>query len=145
MMARAAGHADLPALVALVGDYAAEIRPGGQAPQPQAVARTLRLLIDAPRGAVWMAERDGRAVGILAATAQVSPWADVIVAEMLILFVRPEARRSRAAHGLLSGFERWAASIGAQVIGLTDTGNILGPAVSKRGYVLTETKYLKGL
>lgn len=143
MTVRLASEADLPALTALVEDYACEVDPGGVAFESVAIRRSLRLLVAAPRAAVWIAERGGEPVGICAAELSVARWSDVILAELVILFVRSVARGGVVPARLLGAFEAWASGCGARHLGITDTGAVLGPVLQRRGWRPVETRYLR--
>lgn len=81
---------------------------------------TLRMLVDAPLGFVWVAEEDVLIGGMVA---MASPhWAsDDLVATDLALFIDPTRRGSLAPVRLVNRYRWWASEIGAVItqVGVT--------------------------
>lgn len=111
MHVRRARAADGPAFLRLVHELADYEKLPGPAPEAEA-----RLLEDAfgarPRFDVWLAERDGEAVGYAAAYPQYSTFRARPVLYLEDLFVAPRARRSGAGRALFEAVAREAVARG---------------------------------
>jgi GNAT superfamily N-acetyltransferase len=75
-------------------------------------------LIGAERGAVFVLERDGAAVGMLLGIAAPHLFSPQLLASDLALFILPTHRKGRAAVALIRAFEDWARRIGAVEVAL---------------------------
>ncbi|MFN0185634.1 MAG: N-acetyltransferase family protein [Aquabacterium sp.] len=117
-MIREASDRDIPALVAL-GRAMHDESPRWcrLAYDAEKVANTLRVLVGAPWGYVWVAEdADDQIVGgmVAAATAH---WSSAdLVATDLALFVAPAARGGLAPVRLLRAYRAWAVNVGAKLV-----------------------------
>ncbi len=89
-------------------------------------------------------EVDGRAEGVLMATASEHPFGPVWLARETVWWIDP-AHRGSAAPRMLAEYEAWAAAEGCSFVGMAGMGD--DPAVAKlyqrRGYRVAETHYLK--
>jgi GNAT superfamily N-acetyltransferase len=113
-MLRAATPADLPALLELGAVMHAESpRFSRLSFDAGRLEQTLGALLATPDGFLWVAEREGRIVGGLAAVV-VQHWCstDRVAADMA-LFMTPEARGSLAPARLVAEYKRWAKERGA--------------------------------
>lgn len=70
-------------------------------------------LIESPQGVVLIAERDGQAIGAIAAVVQRAWCATDLVAEEVSFYMLPEHRGSLAAARLVNSFKEWARLQGA--------------------------------
>lgn len=110
MKIRFATQQDIPAILALGSQMAAESRFRCYPLNPAKMADTARAMIQHPaRATILLAERtDGEIVGMLAGYIVDLFFADVLSAQDRVFFVKPEARGSSAAMKLLSAFRKWA-------------------------------------
>lgn len=94
--------------------------------------------------AVLVAE--GRAVGILMASAQVHPFAAVTYAAETVWWIDPDHRGSASAQ-MLDAYEAWARERGCAFCNMValDAAPLIGRVYRRRGYQPTETHYLKPL
>lgn len=145
LLIRPAVLSEIPALWQLVQAYAEEINPAGQKPQERATKRTLMALIAHPTGVVLVRDQNGSVQGMLAGSIGTSPWAETRIADYLIFYLCPACRGGRAALSMLRAYEQWAASKGAEVVGVSDTGSQLGRLLKRQGYQPAEQKYLRCL
>jgi GNAT superfamily N-acetyltransferase len=98
---RAAGHADIEAIVAAVSALLLEL--GATPPAQSAMQEVARTLIDDPdAGAVLVAHADGELVGVLAASWQVAIHAPGAYALIQDLWVHPAWRGRAVGRGLLA-------------------------------------------
>lgn len=111
MNVRRADAGDIPALVALLGQlFAIE----DEFAFDEAVqARGLRLLLAEPRAAAFVAERDGRVIGMASAQLLVSTARGGTVATIEDVIVDHAARGGGIGRALLEAAEAWARAQGA--------------------------------
>lgn len=90
---------------------------------------------------------DGRAEGVLMATAYEHKFGPVWLANETAWWIDPAHRGGTAAPRMLDAYEKWAAAQGCQFAGMAGMGD--DPAVMKlylrRGYRCAETHCLKAL
>jgi GNAT superfamily N-acetyltransferase len=112
-MIRPATPDDMPALMALGEQMHAEspqwsrMRFNGER-----LAATLYSLLESERGFLWVAERDGRVIGGMAAMCAPHWACDAMVSSDLALFVAPEARGTLAPVRLVRRYVQWANGMG---------------------------------
>lgn len=110
MRVRAAGPADIPAMVALIRQlFAIEDE---FAFDPEVQARGLSLLVDQDRAAAFVAERDGRIIGMATAQLLVSTARGGPVATIEDVIVDAGARGGGIGRQLIGAAEAWARSQG---------------------------------
>lgn len=110
---RAADHADVGCVVALARAMHAESpRYRSHTFDPIKVANTFHAVV--PTGGAFVAEQDGRIVGLLAAFVIEDFFGHDKVAGELALYVLPEARGGTAGARLLRAFEAWGKAQGAR-------------------------------
>jgi GNAT superfamily N-acetyltransferase len=115
-MIRAATIDDIPVLLVL-GElmHAESPRFSRLRFSPERLAGTLSHLIGNPDGFLWVACRDGRVVGGLAASAW-QHWASTdLIASDLALFIEPASRGSLAPVRLVKRYREWAVERGAVI------------------------------
>lgn len=84
----------------------------------------LRLMLTDPRGAVFVAERDGKIVGAAVVWADMHWTSEDVVAEEVALFVLPEARGSMAAVRLICTMKAWKDAKRAQWLQVGTSTNV---------------------
>jgi len=80
---------------------------------PHRIAALTRTLAQHPDGCVFVAEVEGRVVGMLAGHIPVHPMLDVVMASELVWWVDVAHRTGRVGLRLLTAFEGWARDHGA--------------------------------
>ncbi len=138
---RPARPVDLSVLPGMLNAARAELHPGN-AHHPAHCLSTLRGLMDDARGFVGVADRDGAVVGLVVGHAGAALWHPGIVAHCALRWVTP-AERGRWGALLIGAFEGWAASIGAGLCGVSQTGRIADRAYRRWGYAPAEHMYFK--
>lgn len=110
MMVRAAAAADIPAMVGLLRQlFAIEDE---FAFDPATHARGFALLLEEPRAAAFLAEREGAAIGMATAQLLVSTARGGPVATIEDVIVDEAARGSGAGRALIAAIEDWARARG---------------------------------
>ena len=142
-MIRPAQLRDLPQLWSMVQGYAQEMGPEGFAPNKSVTLTTLQGLMSSPQGAVFVTAGQDGLRGMLAGGLTRSPWVHGYVADMLILYVNPAHRGGRDAVQLIRAFERFAEAGCAKVVGLSDSGDMLGRMALRMGYARSDVKYMR--
>lgn len=108
---------------------------------------TIRTLIGTilQMGAVFVAEdKAGTVVGMIALVVIPSPISGELYAEEIAWFVEPEHRGGTVGPRLMGVAERWAATNGANLFKMVaPSGTDVGDFYARRGYVATETSYVK--
>ena len=117
-MIRSATINDLPALLALGERMHGESRYRVLAFSREKLRTTLQMLLTAPGGFLWVAERRGSIVGGLAAMCAQHWASDDLVATDLALFVAPEHRGGMAVRPLVEEYRGWARKLGAKLVDL---------------------------
>lgn len=86
----------------------------------------------------------GRAEGVLMATATEHPFGPVWLARETLWWIDP-AHRGSAAPRMLDAYETWAAAQGCQFAGMVGMGDdpIVAKLYQRRGYARAETHFLK--
>lgn len=105
------------------------------------------LLKDTENSLVLLMERDGKIVGILAATCAEMLFSFERVAAELAWYVHPEYRTSKESWKMVKAFEWWAKNkVGATYTSMAHLGNEkLSKLYEKRGYSKQEEVYLRRL
>lgn len=108
-MIREATHDDIEGLVAMgAAMHGASPRFSRLVFVPAKLTTTLRWLVDCDDGFLYVAEVDGRCVGVMAGAAMEHWMSTDKVAADLALFVEPAARGAGAADALVLAFKAWA-------------------------------------
>ncbi len=119
-MIRAANHNDMGALLVLAEQMHAESDYRRFPFAIEKMASLFAALIDG-RGCLFVAERDGASVGVIAGYCEENWFTHAKVAGEYGLFVTPAARGGRHGIGLMRAFRTWAAEQGADqvMVGIT--------------------------
>lgn len=141
MTVRCAREEDVTALVGMGERYCRDVRQ--QEPDAEAIAAHVRALMSSPKAAVFVAEKDGKAVGTAMYIVHPDPLTAEIVCLKVHLYVLPEYRG--VGIGLMREGERWAVA--------QDAKEMIGSASDERaanlmratGYEALETKFRKRL
>lgn len=95
-------------------------------------------------GAIFLAERDGLVIGMIAICALESPISGDRYAEELVWWVNEEARSSSAGPKLLRAAEAWTRQAGLFVLKMVaPAGSTVGGFYERTGYAAVETSYIK--
>jgi GNAT superfamily N-acetyltransferase len=108
-----------------------------------AMARTAALLILGERGTVFVADVDGRVVGMIGLLLFENPLSGDISVSELFWYVEPEHR----GHGvrLLKRAEAWAREVGAEKVHMIAPTPDVSRMYERLGYAYLETTYQKAL
>lgn len=98
-----------------------------------------------PDVAAWIAERDGVAVGMIAAMLYVQPFSGALIGSEIVWWMEPEARGGLTALRLLRRAEAWALSRGATRFQMMAPTPEVGKFYAGIGYELIETHYQRSL
>lgn len=103
-----------------------------------------RMLIEAPHGEIFIAERDGEIVGMIGVIATLHPHSGDSVMSELFWYVQPDARG--AGPKLLLRAEAWARSNGVtRSLVVSPLHDGVSRLYTRMGYVPLETQYVKRL
>lgn len=145
-MIRPARLEDVDAIVAMglrfqaETDYAQHLRANPEALRTLAVG-----LITSEVGTIFVAEREGSVIGMLAAATYVHPMSGELVAHELCWWMRPGARGDRTALALVREAERWAVSRGAAVFQMVAPTDRVGAFYEALRYAPVERLYQRRL
>jgi GNAT superfamily N-acetyltransferase len=142
-MIRPATVDDIAAIVGMVWAYQREVRPDLKM-HAGCTASSVRRIIQQPQGCAIVAD-DGPPRGVLLAQMANSLWWPDPSAQVVLWWVAPELRGSRAASAMMDSFEGWAVSLGAARIGANFTGKSARKYFERRGYRYADTSMMKDL
>jgi GNAT superfamily N-acetyltransferase len=118
--------------------YAAHLR---------ATAETFRALLgnifSSDEAAIWIAERDGLVLGMIAAMLYTQPMSGERIGSELCWWMEPEARGGRTALRLLRTAETWAKAQGAVVFQMMAPNADVGRLYEALHYEPIETHYMR--
>lgn len=144
MRIREATDADRTRLVAMGMRFIAETPYARFGASPQALEWILRVVLE--HGAAFVAEVDGRLVGMLAVIVAPHPLTGVAYADEIVWWVEPEYRAGMIGPRLLHTTEKWARTKGVPSIRMVaPAGSQVGRFYEHRGYEPIETSYLREL
>ena len=108
--------------------------------------RLFRLHVEHPDGICLVLDVDGRACGVLMATASEHPFGALRIAKETIWWIDP-THRGRAAIRMLDAYDEWARKRGCAFAGMAGLGGdpAVGRLYERRGYLAAETHFLKRL
>jgi GNAT superfamily N-acetyltransferase len=138
---RPATYADIPQIVDMglrflrSSEYRARMRE-----TPDAMASTARWLVEAPGGALFVAEQGDGLVGMIGLALSVQPLSGELAAGELFWYVEPEAR-GRTGIKLLRRAESWAKAAGATVVVMVAPNANVERFYASRGYDRFEVTY----
>jgi GNAT superfamily N-acetyltransferase len=144
MTIRRADHRDVDALVAMAlrfqesTNYAAHLRATAES-----FRRLIETILDNDTAAIWVAAREDRPVGMMAATLYLQPMSGECIGAELCWWMEPEARGGRTALRLIRTAEHWARSGGAVLFQLTAPTPAVGQFYEALQYQPVETQYLR--
>lgn len=141
MTVRPATADDVPRIVELGVSFVAESEYWrlGTA-NPDKIAVLALSLIES--GAMFVAERDGRVVGMLGGCVVDHPMVDALIASELAWYVEPGQRGSAGA-GLLSAFTAWAVERGASVLHMVAPTDRVAEHYRRLGYTAMESSFMR--
>ncbi len=146
-MIRPATEQDVPAIVWMAmralreGPYATIIKEN-----LEVVERLVKNLLGHPQAKILIAEREGKARGVMGFVVYNHFYSGEPVAQELIWYIEPEARKMTAfgegaAFELLAEGERQAKQAGAEIMQLTAPSEAIGRIYERRGYKQIEVGY----
>jgi len=144
-MIRKAGGGDRSDLVAMVGHFIqgtpyAKVLPF----RPKKVLELVDLVLE--HGVVFVAEVNGRAVGMIAAVALRELVAGEAMADEMVWWVEPAYRQGLVGPRLLKALENWARQKGLAMLKMVaPVGTEVGAFYERAGYMAVETSYIKHL
>lgn len=110
---------------------------------PEQMAAMVTLLLDSPDGVIFIAELEGKPVGMIGMLAYANHLDGRRVAGEVFWWIEPEARG--AGLRLLQVAESWAAEVGAQSVQMVAPDDRLGKLYERLGYSRIETSYGKAV
>lgn len=110
---RLAVHADIAAIAEMGVRFAADEYQQRFVVKDAGVRQAAATMIDAPTCGVWVAERAGAIVGMIAGTVYQHPMSLEQLAIEVAWWMEPAARGGRTALRLLEAFKSWARTQGA--------------------------------
>jgi len=110
---------------------------------PQAMTRTLQLLLASDVGAVFVSEADGVVTGMIGLLVFEHPITGARTATELFWWVDPEHRGQGVR--LLTRGEQWAATAGAQYVHMIAPTPAVGHLYERLGYDFLESSYQKAI
>lgn len=145
-MIRIANHSDAPRLVEMARAFHAAATDGPALPFDAAMAlHAAHAAIGAPDAAIFIAEKRGRAVGMLCAVVAGTPFGPGRLAQEFAFWIEPDARGGSAAMKLMRAYEAWAKERGATAAGLVDRDGSTARFYDRNGYKPAETHFWKAL
>ena len=111
----------------------------------QKTAEVMAGLIESDQGCIYVMEDDGFIVGAIVGLVNQMPFGTHPVATELAWFVHEKFRGNKQSLLLVSAFEEWAKSVGAEYVVMAHihTINNLEKVYTKLGYEPAETAYAK--
>ena len=109
---------------------------------PARIAALTRTLSTYADGCVFVAEVDGRVVGMLAGHIPVHPMLDVVMASELAWWFEPDHRGTAGAR-LLSAFAAWARERGANALHMVAPNVRVAMHYKRLGYFEMETSFMR--
>jgi GNAT superfamily N-acetyltransferase len=139
---REATEADVPAIVAMAERFVSSTSYHGfMVLDPLKVAGLTARLIADPDGVCFVAEREGRPLGMLALHVFDHPMSTDRIASELVWWGEPDARGSGMR--LLRAAERWATAHGATVLQMVAPTAAVGDLYRRLGFAPVEISYQK--
>lgn len=145
-MIRKATPEDIPRLVAMGTRFLTEtVYCGRVLVNPDAMARTLTLLLASDVGGLFVSEQDGTVTGMIGLLVFEHPFTGQLAAQELFWWVEPEHRAGGNALRLLKRGEQWAAAAGAHHVHMIAPTAAVGQLYERLGYGYLETGYQKAI
>lgn len=143
-MIREATPEDIPRLVAMGERFLADTvyRTRGVAGDPDAMTRTVELLLAHDHGAVFVATYNGTVVGMIGLLVFEHPITGAATASELFWWMEPEYRgRGGSGVKLLKRAERWARDAGARTVHMIAPTPEIETLYRRLGYGYLEATY----
>ncbi len=144
MTVRLAEPEDLPRIVEMGVLFVAEspYHSIGTA-DPDRIAQLAQGLATSSEGALFVAEVDGRVVGMIGGHVFDHPMLNARFVSEAAWWVDPPHRTGRVGVALLKRLEEWAAQIGATHITMVSPSARVGEFYERLGYVLVESAFVR--
>ena len=110
---------------------------------PQAIARTMGILVASDTGAVFVSEADGVLTGMIGLMVFEHPLTGTLAAQELFWWVEPEHRGYGVR--LLKRGEQWAVASGARHVHMVAPTPAVGQLYERMGYGYLEAAYQKAV
>lgn len=141
MTVRTATTDDVPRIVEMGVRFVADSEFWRIGPaSPEKIVKLVLSIIDG--GGVFVAEDNGRVIGMLCGCLVDHPMMDSIVASELAWWVEPEHRGTAGAR-LLAAFAAWAHDRGADVVHMVAPNARVAAHYRKRGLTEMETSFIR--
>lgn len=98
-------------------------------------------LISNEQSVIWLAEKDGAVIGMLAAAIYAQPMSGELIGTEICWWMDPEARGGRAALRLLKTAEQWAKERGATMFQMMAPTDEVGALYDRLGFERIEVHY----
>jgi len=144
MLIRRADFCDMDALIAMAlrfqmtSTYAEHLRA-----TPETFRTLVMNLLSHVGAAIWVADRDGVPVGMIAAMLYVQPMSQEWIGREICWWMEPEARGGRTALKLIRTAECWAKERGAVVFQMMAPNAEVGRFYEALHYHPIETHYMR--
>lgn len=142
---RPAAATDVPTVVAMAERFLRDTPYGAQlTSDPDRLAGFARRLLENPAGALYLAERDGAAIGMIALWTYEHPYSGDRIASELVWWVNPEHRGSAGVR-LLRRAEAWAKAQGARALQMIAPSPRVAGFYEACGYEWVESSYQRSV
>lgn len=112
--------------------------------EPGRIRELAKVLLE--HGVILLADVDGRLEGMLGIFLARHEFSEQLIASEIAWWVEPSARKSSIGPRLLCAAEEWARHMGASMLKMVAPSKTdIGAYYERRGFVLTETVYIKTL
>ena len=146
MTIRRATPDDLDVIVAMALRFQATTSYAQHLRATEATFRALATqLLASPEAAIWVADRDGQVVGMIAAALYTQPMSGERIGSEVCWWMDPEARGGRTAIRLVRAAEQWAQAQGATVFQMMAPTKAVGALYEALQYAPIETHYMRRL
>lgn len=141
---------DIPQMVMIGRLFADEsgYAKHGVIADPMRLHESLKEILASDTKAAFVADLEGRIVGVAAAAQFSNYFSSAILGIELFWWVSDHTRGSRAAIGLLNSMEQWAREAGCSAFCMVDLAAVDGPAAKiyrRRGYEIAERTWIRRL
>lgn len=144
-MIRKATEADTARIVEMVGHFILTTRYAAVLKFRPAVVGELVTLVNRC-GVIFVAELEGRVVGMIAAVAMEELVAKTPMLDEMVWWVEPEHRAGSIGPKLLGSLEKWARQKGLSMVKMVaPAGSGVGKYYKRLGYEEVESSYMKRL
>lgn len=142
---RKATHDDIFQVLVLCYNFAKEAPTVYRTFDKEKVEVTLNNLIDSDFSEIFVLEKDGVIIGMLACIITQLFFSTKKTSTELAWYVDKEHRGGTKSLRLIKVYEAWAKEKGAEIIGMTDLSELqeLGSIYERLGYTLNESTYIK--